>query len=323
VYAAVKSLCCGTPFVFVIAVLFMALKPLLLHLTDGRNSIGSGTGSITMSPAHFQQVSEALKIAICVCALLARRAGGADASVWRGARHTSAFVAPAAVYLLMNCTVTRCARMLPPPTFQLLANSKVLFTATASWALLGRHVMPMQWLAMALLTAGLSIGQFNAGDEHAAPLLGVSLMLFNSCLSAIGGVLTEKLLKSAVNGDLSIFATNLHMAVHTLILNVLVNGLPDLVIPSTVVCLALCNEAVNGIIISFLMRTADSIVKNYAFSFSTFIIAGLSALTLSYWPRPQFFFGAAISLVSIALYTRSAAKTVKALASSAEYKKHS
>ncbi|CAJ1346711.1 unnamed protein product, partial [Effrenium voratum] len=55
--------------------------------------------------------------------------------------------------------------------------------------------------------------------------------------------------------------------------------------------LALGNEALNGILISLLMRRIDSIVKNYAFSASIFTTAALSAGLLQHWPGWHFYLG--------------------------------
>merc|ERR1711948_15192 len=104
-------------------------------------------------------------------------------------------------------------------------------------------------------------------------------------------------------------ATNLHMSAHTLLVNsakVVVWEVPDFISFGSLgwwSLAALANEAVNGILVSAIMRHADSIVKNYAFSTSIFATAALSVPTLGYWPDPHFFVGAVLVVVSMALYT--------------------
>merc|ERR1719343_1334424 len=75
--------------------------------------------------------------------------------------------------------------------------------------------------------------------------------------------------------------------------------------------IALGNEAVNGILVSALMRHADSIVKNYAFSTSIFATAALSVPTLGYWPQTHFYIGAVLVVVSMALYTNGGTQAAK------------
>merc|ERR1712107_498564 len=109
--------------------------------------------------------------------------------------------------------------------------------------------------------------------------------------------------KAKQQASLSIFATNIHMAAHTLLINgimlVLWNGgTIRLQLPSHAVVPALINEALNGIVISLLQRRMDSIAKNYAFSVSVFVTAGLSAAVLGYRPSLQFFCGAGLTVLS-------------------------
>jgi len=204
---------------------------------------------------------------------------------------------------------------LPPPTFQLLASTKIICTALASWAILKKQITPAQWIAVALLTAGVALGQWRNGalvaDEPFVPVL---LMLVNSCLSAIAAVCTEKIIKAHSNAALTIYATNVHMAAHTLVISTCANALraniwqAASVIPSALprlgplTLLALCNEAVNGVMMSLLMRHADSIVKNYAFGLSIFTTAGLAVPLLDYWPPPLFYVGATLVVFSMGLY---------------------
>lgn len=138
-------------------------------------------------------------------------------------------------------------------------------------------------------------------------------MVINSALSALGAVSTEMALKMRTSADFTIFATNLHLALHSLALT----GSGLLIWPSEPPRLealhwsdiaALFNEAINGILISLLMRQIDSIAKNYAFSASIFVTAGMTSVVLRQQPPWQFHLGALISVVSMALYARAGAK---------------
>eukprot|EP00434_Breviolum_minutum_P008360 symbB.v1.2.007379.t1/scaffold449.1/size202926/9 len=182
-----------------------------------------------------------------------------------------------------------------------------------------------QWLALLLLTIGVAIGGRGKATHHdgselpQAPILGIALMLFNCTLSSLGGVLTEMALKHRTSADLTIFATNLHMALHSLLLNssaVILDTNNSLEVPhlerlkmSDV--LALGNEALNGILISLLMRRIDAIAKNYVFSVSIFTTAGLSAVVLRHWPPWQFYMGASICAISMAMYARASRAKVE------------
>jgi len=299
--------------IFVASILLLSLKPVLLHI-----AAAWGRGE-QLPPDHFMFMTETLKLTLCSVAVAFRRASGLECKIWVGFRHTAAFAIPAALYMLMNIFVVVAGRRLPPPTFQLLASTKIICTALASWAILKKRITPAQWIAVALLTAGVALGQWRNGalvvDEPFVPVL---LMLVNSCLSAIAAVFTEKIIKAHSNAALTIYATNVHMAAHTLLISVCANTIranvwqaAEPVVPSAIArlgpltWLALCNEAINGVMMSLLMRHADSIVKNYAFGLSIFTTAGLAVPLLDYWPPPLFYVGASLVVFSMGLYASS------------------
>merc|ERR1712008_520795 len=104
--------------------------------------------------------------------------------------------------------------------------------------------------------------------------------------------------------------TNVHMASYTLLLNGFVvlsmQGFPELQLPTPSVSLALINEAVNGILISLLIRQLDGIAKNFAFCISVFVTAGLSAYILGHQLAAEFYIGSLITSVAVVMYTHLA-----------------
>lgn len=297
--------------IFGASVGIMSLQPLVLHLANERS-----TKDEKISADGFMLAAEAMKITLCGAVHLGQKAMGLERRAWCGLRHTLAFAIPAAIYLVMNIMKVTAARAIAPPVFQLLASTKILATAVASWALLKRHLTPMQWAAMLLLTVGVALGQWRGSFSGAVvqdvPLLPSVIMAVNSGLSALGAVYTERVLKARQTEVLSTFATNLHMSGHTLLMNgakaFLWEG-TSLPRPWTFGAwqwAALINEAVNGLLVAALMRHADSIIKNYAFAASIFMTAGLSVPLLNYWPEFSFFVGAVLVLLSMYLYARGA-----------------
>eukprot|EP00928_Gymnodinium_smaydae_P047692 TRINITY_DN31844_c0_g1_i1.p1 TRINITY_DN31844_c0_g1~~TRINITY_DN31844_c0_g1_i1.p1 ORF type:complete len:344 (-),score=63.75 TRINITY_DN31844_c0_g1_i1:257-1288(-) len=288
--------------IFVLSVLIMATRPMLLYVTGD-------VGAEPMPVVHFQLAVEGTKIAICTFALASNRLLGKKTQFWRGWRYTLQFTPPALMYLVMNLLVVQAARMMNPPTFQLLANTKILCTAVASWVLLSKRIAVGQWCALLLLTVGVALGQWRGGGTLEAPPIGILICLFNGCISATAGVLMERILKAPASFGMTIFETALHTSLHTVVFNGLglIASNPDIMSefrwPSRLDGLALVNEATNGILMALLMRRLDSITKNFAFSTSVFATAGLSAIVLRYRPSWCFFLGAALAGASGILYT--------------------
>lgn len=302
--------------IFAASTAIMSFQPLVLHLANER-----GTKEEKMGPDTFMLAAELLKIGICAAAVLGRRILGLDCRVWCSLRHTFAFSVPAALYLVMNIMKVFAARAITPPVFQLLASTKILATAVASWALLNRHLTRMQWAAMLVLMVGVALGQQTPASVSSVgvedvPLLPTVVMFVNSGLSSLGAVYTERVLKAHQSAVLTTFATNLHMSGHTLLMSAAkacfweATVLPRPWTFGPWTWAALINEAVNGLLVAALMRHADSIVKNYAFGASIFLTVGLSAPLLSYTPQPFFFIGACLVLMSMYLYARGGASDV-------------
>mmetsp|Transcript_36773 Transcript_36773/g.114457 ORF Transcript_36773/g.114457 Transcript_36773/m.114457 type:complete len:326 (-) Transcript_36773:35-1012(-) len=312
----------GRPGVFAACVVIMSLQPVLLNLS------ASQPEQPGLPPDVFMLAAEAMKVLLCVLALACRRALGLEAAVWCGVGHSAAFVVPALLYLAMNVLKVAAARAIAPPLFQLLSSTKILTTAVSSRLLLGRVLTVPQWAALVLLTVGVALGQrrddggaaaagaaasggspSRPAAEEAVSLVPAAIMLLNSCISALAAVYTEKVLKARQSVSLSIFATNLHMASHTLVVNLAracVSGAPVLAFPSSLgwrTWAALGNEALNGILVSLLMRSADSIVKNYAFAASIFATALLAVPVMDHRPQWPFFVGSLLVLCSMVLYT--------------------
>eukprot|EP00927_Polykrikos_kofoidii_P082839 TRINITY_DN8342_c0_g1_i1.p1 TRINITY_DN8342_c0_g1~~TRINITY_DN8342_c0_g1_i1.p1 ORF type:complete len:266 (-),score=29.14 TRINITY_DN8342_c0_g1_i1:371-1135(-) len=208
--------------IFAASVCLMALKPVLLHLGKASSSENSAA---PLPPAKMQVYVEVVKVTICLVALGVRHARGLTATLWCGVAHTLPFSIPAGIYMIMNLITIVAARMLTPPSFQLLANMKILATAVVSRLILGRGITRTQWYALVVLTGGVTLGQMSGTHAFEAPLIGVALMMVCSSLSAVGAVCTELLLKSKESASLSIVATNIHMAAHTLLLNSVAAGL--------------------------------------------------------------------------------------------------
>jgi drug/metabolite transporter (DMT)-like permease len=110
------------------------------------------------------------------------------------------------------------AQFMPPVTFQLLLNSRVLLIAPLQWAILGKRIARLQVVALLLIcvaACALSLGDISeaAADEEAKSsqhdlYVGIALIGGKVVLSAVALVVNEKLLKSL---PLTVDAQNLCM----------------------------------------------------------------------------------------------------------------
>ena len=109
-------------------------------------------------------LAEVAKMVFCVAFLAAKSDGARDlltqlhAEIWERRRETARLSVPALCYTLQNNLAFVALSNLSAATYQITAQLKIPMTAALSWALLGRRISRVQWLAVALLCAGVSSG---------------------------------------------------------------------------------------------------------------------------------------------------------------------
>lgn len=97
-------------------------------------------------------------------------------------------VVPAAVYAFQNNILYEALTYLDSVTYQVTYQLKILTTALFSVLVLGRALHPRQWVALVMLTLGVTIVQVcSLLASGASNRLGSVAMLFlRSCLSGLG-----------------------------------------------------------------------------------------------------------------------------------------
>ena len=102
--------------------------------------------------------------AAVVSSTAAQQVQGESLSSLLNVRQFGASAVPALLYLVQNNLIFFAMGRVDAPTFQVLYQSKVVLTAVLSVLLLGRRLRTRQWLALALLTAGIVAVQ--RANEH-------------------------------------------------------------------------------------------------------------------------------------------------------------
>lgn len=124
---------------------------------------------------------------------------------WPPAREALLYALPGALYAIDNNLVFDILRYIDAATLAVLWNVKIVFTALLLRLLLGRRLLWRQWLALALLTAGVSVSNWPrlwtaVGDRSragsAAYAAGALMSLAACAIVSLANVAEEKLLKS-------------------------------------------------------------------------------------------------------------------------------
>jgi solute carrier family 35 (UDP-sugar transporter), member A1/2/3 len=103
-------------------------------------------------------ISEVLKLGISSLLLQReRRVGNPKITVSIGT--ALLYITPSLIYLVHNNVQFFTLRYLDPATYQVLGNLKIVTTGLMLWLFLGKQLSKLQWIALALLTAGATVSQ--------------------------------------------------------------------------------------------------------------------------------------------------------------------
>lgn len=118
---------------------------------------------------------------------------------------------PSILYVVQTNLLYFALGYLDPITYQLLGQLKTLASAGFMVALLGRRLKPLQWIALVVLTAGISAVQLAsvpparpenyANGSRTLYFLGVTAVIMASLTSGFAGVYLEKIFKTGMSRE--------------------------------------------------------------------------------------------------------------------------
>nr|XP_023891058.1 CMP-sialic acid transporter 1-like isoform X2 [Quercus suber] len=177
----------------------------------------------------------------------------------------------------------------------------------------------VQWMAIVLLAVGTTMSQVKGCGEascdslFSAPIQGYMFGILSACLSAFAGIYTEFLMKK---NDDTLYWQNVQLYTFGAIFNMarlllddfrnefekgpwwqrLFNGY------SFTTWLVVLNLGSTGLLVSWLMKYADNIVKVYSTSMAMPLTTVLSLFLFDFRPTLQLFLGIVVCMMSLHMY---------------------
>lgn len=258
-------------------------------------------------------------IKLLTSALLLSRQISADpkgTQITRDWKSTLLYPIPSLIYLVHNNVQFMTLKYVDPATYQILGNLKIVTTGILFRLILKRHLNRLQWIALALLMVGATTSQIGCtGSGLSAPVQGYMLGILSACLSALAGVYTEKLMK--MNDD-NLYWQNLQLYSFGVLFNAARLVVDDVgvgfangftLLPHTllrgydvVTWMVVCNLAFTGLLVSWIMKFADTIVKVYSTSMAMMVTMVLSVFLFDIAPNLQLVLGILTASMSLQLY---------------------
>jgi len=306
------------------------LRNLSMLLLVLQNSVITLFARVTREPRPGQPMylggsavyaSELVKLPVCL-ALVARDTGGlrsAAVDIWKRVfvdwKDTLKMGVPALCYCIQNYLFFVAISNMPATSYQLWSQSKTLTTALFFVLYIGGVLRPLQWAALALLTAGVGLVQYTdvaTGTATAlasqSALLGIAAVLTSSVFSGFANIYLEKMMKK---GDTSLWIRNVQLGVFSIPQTYALvqmsswsairqSGLYVGFTPAVWMVVVL--KALGGLIVAAVIKYADNILKTYATAVAIVLTCLLSIPLYGTLPTAGFLQGMVLVIASMFLY---------------------
>jgi UDP-sugar transporter A1/2/3 len=238
-------------------------------------------------------------------------------------------IVPAALYVVQNNLLLIAANHLSPTSFQVFSQFKIVTTAVFTVFFLQRRLTMEQWASILVLTLGVMIFQSSQGTSKTPTIsslvspsdvtVGFSLMMVACVSSGFAGTATEKILKESKN---SIWANNFQIAILSLIPASLpisyASYFSTTATSSTGTAISfhpleafniwtwsvIVLNIVGGLLVSMVVKFADSILKAFAASVAVILTFAITFLFMGARFSLLSLLGATLVIVAVLAYNR-------------------
>jgi UDP-galactose transporter len=287
-----------------VAALTMALQPIFLTLSKG--SAGYFEYSVGSATFLTEGIKLILSLVLLVIQLVRNPELRGNVLSKRPVIEFLQFLVPSVIYFANNNLVYVILQALDPSTFQLLSQTKTIFTGLLFRWLLRKRLTVFQWMALFFLACGTACSQIptnaessdqpktesashairllrlspDAEDKHPLPaIVGVLVSLATALLSSLAGVYNEMLLKRRVTAPIN--WQNAQMYIHGLWLNatfMLIYDWDEIRSDGLLYgyngwtwAAIVCNASV-GLAVAAVLKFCDNIARVYAHSISMIVV---------------------------------------------------
>lgn len=236
---------------------------------------------------------------------------------------------PSLLYTIQNNLLFVSLSNLSGAVYQVTYQLKILTTAVLSYVILGKQLGLTKWVALLLLTSGVSLIQLprggggdgsQSGDDSSIPtttqaphgnaVIGLAAVLSACMTSGLAGVYLEKILKQS---DASIWLRNIQLGLFGAILAFVGCFVTDGDKISAdgffqgycgLVWCVISLQAIGGLVVAAVLKYADNILKCFGNALSIVLTALLSAVLLQeFVPDFLFVVGTLLVITATTLYS--------------------
>lgn len=295
----------------------MTIAPMLAALS--LNSEGKYDYSV-VSAVFFSEMGK-LVLSSAFLYVEVAAAGGVKGNNPRFAMNAASFkslllyAVPAAIYFVNNLLSVYALQYISVTDNQVLSQLKIVCTAVLFRVIMGKELSAYQWISILQLTCGCATSQLpSAGaaapsqQQHDSSMLGAMMTLASCGLSSLAGIYSEQLLKGSSD---SIHWQNIQLYSWGVVFNLagmfvqdsaeisqkgLLGGYNGFTVAYVV------STALNGLVISAILKYADNIVRVYAHSLAMVVTMVLYTIFFHHPPTVQLLLGLVMVVTSMVQY---------------------
>ena len=233
---------------------------------------------------------------------------------------------PALLYLTQNNLLFVALKNLPVPVYQVLNQGKLFTTAFFSRLLLDKKISYCQYFSLMMLATGVVIVQQSANKDHqndssttneGNPMVGFLAVLVSCFTSGFATVYFEKVLKQKTTAQkqLSVYVRNMQLAFWSILFGAVPIIMSDDLEKvqkdglfqgyTWVVFTIIVFQAITGLLVGFVMKYADAVLKGFATSVAVVLATILSIVIFHDNVNMLFLVGSALVILAVRTYTNN------------------
>lgn len=268
-------------------------------------------------------VMEVLKLITCLGVVFKEHNGDVrktlaqlKAHIWDAPLEMAKLSVPSILYTIQNNLLYYALSNLDAATYQVSYQLKILTTALFSVVMLRKVVSRHQWVALLMLTLGVSLAQLSKtelSEQKDIPvqnhMMGFIAVLLAAVTSGFSGVYFEKILKGSAT---SLWIRNIQMGLPSVLWALIAVFTSDYEHVrdkgfffgyTAYVWWVVAFQAFGGLVVAVVVKYADNILKGFAASFSIVTSCILEVLLFGFRPTFMFMIGAVLVNVSMWYYS--------------------
>jgi drug/metabolite transporter (DMT)-like permease len=218
------------------------------------------------------------------------------------------YLIPSGIYFFANHLMFFSLSAMDVPTYQILMQTRIIFTGLLFTFVLHRPLSLVKWLALFVLFAGVCLKFFKWPLQ--VGLYGGALVFSQAILGSFASVYNEYLFKKDMQAN--IFEQNLYSYLFGTFLNLVylmyfnINDLSKIhLYPSPAFYAVIINGIVIGITTSLILKYVNSIVKSILSVLQIFLVAVCAMLVFSTPMTSQDWLASSVVVLALVLYNSS------------------